>query len=104
MTLAMRLYVLNYSLLQKPLYFSAINGITRQAVNFPANNSLRFARLYFFHHFIKDRATGNFCGSFFNKLGNDIQIFTLCQFSQFGELGFNREDLLVLDISTFASV
>src|SRR3989338_5198655 len=104
MTLAMRLYVLNYSLLQKPLDFSAINGITRQAVNFPANNSLRFARLYFFHHFIKDRATGNFCRSLFYKFFSDMKIFPLCQFSQFGELSFNREDLFVLNISRFASV
>src|SRR3990167_6159844 len=99
MALAVCLYMLNYSLLEHPLYFSAINRIARQAVNFPANNSLRFTFLNFCKHFIKYWSARNFCRSFFYKLVRDRNIFTLSKFSQFGELGFNREDLFVLNIS-----
>src|SRR3989338_6484837 len=104
MTLSVSLDMLDYVLLEHPLNFSAIHRITRQAVNFPTNNSLRFAVLNTRKHSIKNRATGNFCRSFFYKLIRDINIFSLSEFSQFGELPFNRKNLFIFNISAFASI
>src|SRR3989338_1209729 len=104
MTLSVSLDMLDYVLLEHPLNFSAIHRITRQAVNFPTNNSLRFAILNTRKHSVKNRATGNFCRSFFYKLVHNINIFSLGEFSEFSELPFNRKDLFILNISAFAGV
>src|SRR3989338_8989727 len=104
MASVMRLYMLNDSLLEKPLNLSAVHGVASQAVYFPTNNALCFARLYASEHIVEDRATGHFCGSLFYKLIRYGNIFTLGERSQFGELGFNGENLLVLDIGTFSGV
>src|SRR3989344_3068202 len=104
MTLSVSLDMLDYVLLKKPLNFSTIHWITRQAINFPTNNSLRLATLNTRKHVVKNWATGNFCGSFFYKLIRDINTFSLGEFPQFGELGFNGENLFVLYISAFASI
>ena len=60
--------------------FSTINWVARQAINFPANNSLRFAILNTRKHTVENRATGNFCRAFFYKLIRNINTFS------FGEL------------------
>ena len=99
-----RLNVCDYALLKKPLNLSAVHGVSSQAVYFPTNNALCFARLYASEHIVEDRATGHFCGSLFYKLIRYGNIFTLGERSQFGELGFNGENLLVLDIGTFSGV
>src|SRR3990167_6470091 len=92
------------SLLQKPLNLSAVHRITSQAVNLPTNNALCFARLYASEHIVKDRATGHFCRTLFNKLVGDSKTFTLGEVSQFDELGFNGEDLFVLNIGRFSAI
>src|SRR3989344_5560691 len=98
MALTMCLYVSNYSLLQKPLDFSAINRIAREAINFPANNSLRFVILNSCKHVIKYRPARNFRRAFFYEFFYNRKIFPLREHSQFINLRFNREDLLVLHI------
>ena len=100
----MRLYMLNYSLLEKPLDLSAVHGVASQAVYFPTNNAPCFARLYSPEHIVKDRATGHFGGTLFDKLVQYGKTLTLGEVSQFGELGFNGEDLFVLNIGRFSAV
>src|SRR3989338_4327985 len=92
------------SLLQKPLNLSAVHRITSQAVNLPTNNALCFARLYASEHIVKDRATGHFCRTLFDKLVRYGKVLVLGECPQFGELAFNGEDLFVLDIGAFAGV
>ena len=100
----MRLNVCDHALLKKPLNLSAVHGIASQAVNLPTNNALCFARLYAAEHIVEDRATGHFCRSLFYKLVRYGKVLVLGECPQFGELGFNREDLLVLDIGGFSCV
>ncbi|OHA97360.1 MAG: hypothetical protein A3E32_03030 [Candidatus Zambryskibacteria bacterium RIFCSPHIGHO2_12_FULL_38_37] len=100
----MRLNVCDHALLKKPLNLSAVHGVASQAVYFPTNNALCFACLYATEHIVKDRATGHFCRTLFNKLVRYGKILVFGECPQFGELAFNGEDLLVLDIGTFSAI
>src|SRR3989338_5622929 len=104
MASVVRLNMCDHALLKKPLNLPAVHRIASQAVYFPTNNALRFACLYTAEHIVKDRATGHFCGTLFDKLVGDTKVLTLGECPQFGELGFNGEDLFVLDIGTFSGV
>src|SRR3989344_6615457 len=98
MASVVRLNVCDYSLLKKPLNLPAVLRIASQAVYLPTNNAMCFARLYAAKHIVKDRATGHFCRTLFDKLVGDSKTIALGEFPQFSELRFNGENLLVLDI------
>ena len=93
-----------HAFLQKPLHLSAVHGIASQTVNLPTNNALGFAPLNPLQHFVENKTSGFLRGAFFDKLLRDRKIFTLGDLPQFGELCFDGENLLILDISAFASV
>ncbi|MDO8565186.1 MAG: hypothetical protein Q7R67_00980 [bacterium] len=90
---------LNNILLQEPAYPSAINWITREAIHLPTNNSLHFAFLNPPEHFFKDNAAGFLGAALFDKFFHYLKTITTSNNSELGDLRFDREDLLVLDIS-----
>src|SRR3989344_8064370 len=104
MASVVRLNVCDYSLLKKPLNLPAVLRIASQAVYLPTNNAMCFARLYAAKHIVKDRATGHFCRTLFDKLVGNTKTLTLGECPQFGELGFNGADLLVLNIGRFSAI
>ena len=104
MASVVRLNMCDHALLKKPLNLPAVHRIASQAVYFPTNNALCFACLYAAEHIVKDRATGHFGGTLFDKLVQYGKTLTLGEVSQFGELGFNGEDLFVLNIGRFSAV
>src|SRR3989344_7267750 len=71
MRAVVRFDMANYALLQKPLNLSTVHRISREAIYFPTNYSLRFARLYARHHIVEYRAARNLCGFLFNKFLDD---------------------------------
>ncbi|HVS79466.1 MAG TPA: hypothetical protein VHF05_00630 [Candidatus Paceibacterota bacterium] len=99
-----RLNMANHALLQKPLHLSTINGISCEAVNFPANNPLRVATRYSRHHIAEYGAAGHFRAPLFYKLLDDFQMFAPRERAQLCELRFNGQNLFVLYIGAFASV
>ncbi|HUY05132.1 MAG TPA: hypothetical protein VMV62_00195 [Candidatus Paceibacterota bacterium] len=94
----------NDTLLQEPLYLSAVYWITREPINFPANNPLCFALLYSPHHLAEYRTPRHLCRAFFNEYLNDVELFALGERMQFRQLRLDRQNLFVFDISAFASV
>ena len=78
--------------------------ITRQAVNLPTDDALRFALLNPLQHFVEHRASGHFRGAFFDKLLRDMEIVAFGNLPQFGKLCLDGENLLILDIGAFAGV
>ncbi|MDD5721468.1 MAG: hypothetical protein PHT16_03430 [Candidatus Pacebacteria bacterium] len=55
----------------------------------PRENTICIALFNTLHHFIKNWTTWNFSRLFFDKLLGDVQIFSLGELPQFGELCVN---------------
>src|SRR3989344_2698409 len=104
MASVVRLNMCDHALLKKPLNLPAVHRIASQAIYLTTNNALCFSRLYATEHIVKDRATGHFCRTLFNKFIGNNKTLTLGECSQFGELAFNGDDLFVLDIGAFATI
>ncbi|MEK7604278.1 MAG: hypothetical protein AAB442_00540 [Patescibacteria group bacterium] len=99
-----RLNMANHTLLQEPLNLPAVYRITREPVNLPTDNALRFALLYSRHHIAENRATRHLCGFLLHEYLNDVELFALSKRAELDELGFDRQHLLILDIGAFAGV
>ncbi|MDD5080231.1 MAG: hypothetical protein PHH68_07955 [Candidatus Omnitrophica bacterium] len=70
----------------------------------PGENTVRMTPLNLNQHFVEERAAGLFGGLSFDNLLTNKKIFAFRVFSQFLELGFDREDLSVFVIRGLAGV
>ncbi|HXD01122.1 MAG TPA: hypothetical protein VN048_17425 [Verrucomicrobiae bacterium] len=82
----------------------AVHAVSRKAVGMPCEDSRRFPGLDPSEHVIKYGSPRRLGGLLFDEFGHNGQFLVCREFAEFGKLGVNRENLLVLDIGGFAGV